>query len=433
MAKTRSKPNAAAEPKASKPDSDPSTKKTIPSSDLNPPKLFVLPKDASQSARIVTLDSPANGTPSKYLFCPEKGFYEFTRIAAPKKASRSWLITSEKGVGDEEEKPATQSNDAGQIGSGYITKTSDLFVATSLDMLFLILPILAPKSVKDTKQHFLSLDDHLDNLISLSPHWKPLLWQTSSLKRRIEKRLASICDTVDAGDETMYRLSHTKLLGVLHKKAERMTKNGLPASMEDKFVKPALNIPIMNIKRETSTLSVTSTPESQDSATTVTESQTTSATTATSFTSDPELPPTTLTTPPTIPPLLRLRTALNYLLTAYIPPTLRQPLQTLLTSPQPHSTLHDFTPLTAHLTALATLRSEATALRSISDNISRKRGFADDDEAAAEREEKKQKKEDEERRKKTESRGVKQLKKVNTSGMMKLSAFFTKAPVKKKA
>ena len=55
----------------------------------------------------------------------------------------------------------------------------------------------------------------------------------------------------------------------------------------------------------------------------------------------------------------------------------------------------------------------------------------EDDEVVAAREEKKRKKEEEERRKKNESRGVKELKKVDTSGMKKLSAFFAKVPAKK--
>ena len=57
----------------------------------------------------------------------------------------------------------------------------------------------------------------------------------------------------------------------------------------------------------------------------------------------------------------------------------------------------------------------------------RKRALDDDEEAAAEREEKKRKKEDDERRRKAgESRGVRDLKKVNVQGMKKMSDFFGK-------
>lgn len=403
---TRAKPK----PKEATPEPPVSTVKPLPSCASNPPKLFVLPKDASQDARIVTLENPANGAPSRYFFCPKKGFYEYTRIAAPKNECRSWLIT-----GEESEKKEPEEN---RIGAGYITKSADLFVATPIDLLFLILSALAPKSAKDTKQHYLALDDYLDKLYTASPHWRALLSQHSSLKTTIEKKLRATCDTVDAGDETMYRLSHTKLLAILLKKAERMAKNGLPPSLEERYIKTALEVPVMAIKREDSSLSAisisTSTEnDSQQSTSASTESQDTTITTPDTESTQLKLP---LSTPPQISHLLRLRTSLTYLFTSYLPVSLH-----------PHTiNLPIFTPLTTHLAALATLRSEAAALRSISDNISRKRAVEEDDDRVYEREEKKRKKEEDDKKKKSEGRGVKQLKKVDTSGMKKMSAFFTK-------
>ncbi|PSN66857.1 hypothetical protein BS50DRAFT_573649 [Corynespora cassiicola Philippines] len=413
MARTRSKPAAEeTTPAETAPEETTSSQaKSLSPSAENPPKLFVLPKDTSKDARIVTLDNPANGTPSRYFFCPEKGFYEFTRIAAPKKACKSWLITPEAS---EEEEETENTEDSSRIGNGYVAKSPDLFVATPIDLLFLILPALAPKTTKDTKQHFLAFDDHLDMLSNTSRHWKALLSSHPSLRQVIEKKMASVSDTVDAGDEVMYRLSHDKLLALLLKKAHRMVKNGLPASIEEKFVKSALDIPIMNIRREPSDSAEPST--SQD-ASQAGDSQT--------VTADPE---PTLTTPPTIPPLLRLRLALNYMTISYVPSTLRAPLTALLGS---SSAAPDLKPLDAHLSAIAKIKSEAAALRSISDNISRKRGFEEDEDKIAEREEKKRKKEEEDKKKKSENRSIKQLKKVDTSGMKKLSAFFTKAPAKK--
>jgi len=412
---TRSKPK----PKEVTPEPPVSTVKPLPTSTSNPPKLFVLPKGTSKDARIVTLENPATGAPSKYFFCPEKGFYEFTRIAAPKKECRSWLITGEKGEQEE------QKDD--RIGSGFITKSADLFVATPIDLLFLILPALAPKTAKDTKQHFLALDDYLDKLSTSSRHWRTLLSQHSSLKSSIEKKVRAVCDTVDAGDETMYRLSHAKLLAVLLKKAELMVKNGLPPSLEEKFVKTALEVPVMSIKREDSSLSTVSTIESTDknsqiSTTTSIESQTSISTTITTPDTENLTTKPSLQTPPEIPHLLRLRTSLTYLTSSYLPLPLHSPLKSL---PQPQ-----FTPLDTHLSALTTLRSEAAALRSISDNISRKRAIEEDDDRVFEREEKKRRKEEEEKKKKSEGRGVKALKKVDTSGMKKMSAFFMKVPKK---
>jgi hypothetical protein len=437
MARTRSKPAAKAA-KESTPEPAPTEKKVLPPSDANPPKLFVLPKDTSKDARIVTLDNPANGAPSRYYFCPQKGFFEFTRIAAPKKDFKSWLIEGDKAVEEKHDEEAAEGQKNVKLGSGYLTKAADLFVATPIDLLFLILPALAPKSAKETKQHFLELDDHLDTLSSISRHWKVLLAQYPTLKAMIERRMALICDNVEAGDETMYRISHDKLFSVLLSKAGRMCKNGLPPSMEEKFIKTALEVPVMSIKREESSLSVVSesttagAEESQAStAASTLDSQSstdTVSTVATSISTTTEVSAKpSIGAPPEIPHLLRLRTSMTYLTATYIPKALHASIQDALKA----SKSPDFSPLTAHLADLAGLRSKAAALRSISDNVSRKRTYEDDDEKAAEREEKKRKKEEDERKKKMESRGVKQLKKVDTSGMKKLSSFFTKAPPKK--
>ncbi|OAL00220.1 hypothetical protein IQ06DRAFT_293624 [Phaeosphaeriaceae sp. SRC1lsM3a] len=413
---TRSKP------KAKEPTSEPpvSTIKPLPASTSNPPKLFVLPKDTSSDARIVTLDNPATGAPSRYLFCPTKGFYEFTRISAPKKECRSWLITGEQS-GKEEEEEVKED----KIGSGYVTKSADMFVATPIDLLFLILPALAPAAAKDAKQLFLALDDYLDVLGSSSRHWRALLARHSELKAMIEKRMRAVCDTVDAGDESMYRISHDKLLAVLLAKGRRMVARGLPPSLEEKYVKTALEVPVMSILREESSLSGTSSTPS----TTNTEGGDSQSSTSTALTTPddtaPQAPKPVLETPEEIPALLRLHVSLTYLSSTYLPPSLTSLITTHL------STSPTFAPLTSHLASLRALRSEAHALRSISDNISRKRGFEEDEEKIAEREEKKRKKEEEEKKKKSEGRGVKQLKKVDTSGMKKMSSFFTKVEKKK--
>ncbi|KAF2633787.1 hypothetical protein BU25DRAFT_12838 [Macroventuria anomochaeta] len=428
---TRAKPA----PKEPTPESIPSTTPPLPEATSNPPKLFILPKDTSSDARIVTLDNPAASTPSRYYFCPSKGFYEFSRIAAPKKACRSWLITSQEVKTSENEKskeleePGKQDDSEAGLGSGYTTKNADLFLATPVDLLFLILPALAPKSAKEEKQHFLALDDYTDMLSASSQHWKTLLAQHPSLKLMLERKMRTLCDTVDAGVETMYRISHAKLLAILVKKAERMVQNSLPPSMEEKFVKSALDIPVMSIRREDSTLSAvsesgTSTPaaDSQASTTAEAESQATDITTP----DKAEVPAKpSLQTPEGIPHLLRLRTALSYLTSSYLPPSLVSTITTLLSTP---TSPIDFTPLTAHLSTIAKLKSEAAALRSISDNISRKRQFECNEDKIAEREEKKRKKEEEDRKKKSESLGVKKLRKVDTTGMKKMSAFFSVKP-----
>lgn len=312
-----------------------------------------------------------------------------------------------------------EDTDGSRIGSGYVNKNADLFLATPIDLLFLILPALAPKTAKDTKQHFLAFDDYLDMLSTSSPHWKALLSQNKPLKDMLEKRIRIICDTVDAGDETMYRISLSKLRDVLVAKAERMVKRGLPASLEEKFVKSALEIPVMNIRREESTISAVSNTDGE----TVETTQSTTSISTTVQESD-DSPPQALSTPPEIPHLLRIRTSITYLTSSYVALSLSSLLSPLL-APL-------FTPLTTHLAAIASLKAEAAALRSITDNVSRKRAALEDDDKMAEREEKKRKKEEEDRKKKLEGRAIKQLKKVDTSGMRKMSSFFTKVDKTKK-
>jgi hypothetical protein len=92
----------------------------------------------------------------------------------------------------------------------------------------------------------------------------------------------------------------------------------------------------------------------------------------------------------------------------------------------------DFSPLDKHLALINQLKKEAQALRSMSDNISRKRSADEDEDVLEKAEAKKRKKEEEEIRKKNMSRGVQQLKKADTSGMKKLSAFFAAKPATKK-
>lgn len=480
MARTRSKPAA----KDPIPDPTCAAPTPLPPSAIDPPKLFILPTEASPTSRIVTLSNPATASPNRYFFCPETGFYEFTKIAASKKAPQSWLLAPHKAVGgvpcetiSPSEDPGNQRtgnqrtgnsdkhdsreklSDTPPISKGYITKSADLFIATPLDMVFLILPALSPissTSRESQKQLFLSLDDHLDTLSATSPHIK-LLLRHSQLQDRISGRMTALCDIVDAGDEKMYRLSQHKLLAVLLSKAERMAVEGLPASMEEKYVRAVLEVPIMSVKRETSNLDnateTASVPVSEGEESTEYQSQSSaqspSTTTPSTAINDPQASTTSistaasslaLSTPPKIALskpsitalegiayLLRMRTALTFIFSSYIPPHLHKQLQTLLQDIKSP----DFGPLDAHLSHIASMRSQAQAMRSLSDNISRKRGFEGNDEAAEARAEKKRKKEEEEKRKKNESRGIKQLKKVDTTGMKKLSAFFGKAGNKK--
>ena len=431
----------------------------------DPPKLLILPEDRSPEARVCTLAHPRTSNPSRYLFDPVRGIYEFTKIAAPKSTYRSWLIggsarnaqgrigteiteaSSEKpkNVADSAPSPSQDTEHAKKrpLSDGYVIKSAELLVATPIDPLFLLLPTFTTSSSSarsPSKRLFLSADDLLDNLTEKSKHFNLILSHQKS-RLTMEERMQAVCDAVDAGDAQMYRLSGGKLLHELVVKAKAMVAKGLPASMEERFVRKALETPVMLLKREESSmsdanLSQTDTPMSESTASDALDSQSSTATSdsiapANSTTTEVTIPDDT--TPSPIPielyHLLRVRTALYYMISSYIPPTLASILNTLLASSESPV---DFKPLDERLASIAKLRAEALASRSLGD-FSRKRSMFEEDEAAETRAEKKRRMEEEEKKKKAgESRGIRDLKKVDTKGMKKMSDFFGKAAAAKK-
>ncbi|KAI2469650.1 hypothetical protein F4781DRAFT_393617 [Annulohypoxylon bovei var. microspora] len=445
---TRSKASASGAAKSdSKSTSTPNTKSkyTLSAEATNPPKLFILPTKATKDARIVSLLNPRYSKPTRYLVCPETGIYEFTRIAAPKSTPRSWLIEC-----GETEKVEEKTSDDGAELRAYITKGADLYVATPVDPIFLLLPAFADQSssTKDGKQMFVTIDDHLDSIQGDSPHLSEIL-RWGKVRTLLESRMAVICDTTEAGDETMFRFSEDKLLAEVLGKAQKMSEKPMPKSMEDKFVTKTLEAPVVGVKRENTTeqtqtqtetpapASGASTPklESGDSQSSVsTETTTTSvsdaSTTATSIgASEPstaeEIP--TLQASAEVVKLQRLRTAFAFICSSYIAPAQAVLLQAKLTKAadlEDAKPAVDFAPLDTYLTQISTLRQEAAAARGMGD-YSRKRVL--DEEELAERGERKRRKEEDDKRKKAgESRGVKNLKKVSTTGMKKMSDFFKK-------
>ena len=449
MAKTRATKSST---KSVSEDSSEFTKSTTQNRQLapessNPPKLFVLPKDTTPEGRIVSLQNPRYQTDSRYFICPSKGIYEFTKIAAPKATPRTWLLSPQIQDAAAQDKAHLEgSTEEEDISKGFVLKSAEFLLATPYDPLFLILPALNPQHTKATsepiKQLFLSSEDYFDRITEVSPHLRTLLL-TSSVRKLFESRMAAISDTVDAGDEVMYRLDNTKLLSVLWKKAEKMVEKGIPESMEDRFIRKALEVPVLCLKRDESyhdelrkaeeeaekivTTPSTKTEDSQESVSTTTSI----STAATSFTSESSFStaPTqrqkpTISAPEGVPHLLRLKTAFNFILSSYIPIHIHTSLYNLLAT---SSSLVDFTPLTSHLTHLSTLRKEAIAARSLNEVSGNKRRMEEDDLEDEDRKEKRRKMEEEEKRKKAgESRGVKNLKKVNISGMKKMSDFFKK-------
>ncbi|KAM3421729.1 hypothetical protein BST61_g2109 [Cercospora zeina] len=412
-------------------DEVPSTKPTLKQLDAsveNPPQVFILPKDASSGARIATLSNPATLSPNRYFICPDKGLYEFTRIAAPKAQKRSWLLAPDRSV---------HGKDESSKDDGYVVQQPDMFVATPVDPLFLLLPALGGEETGG--REFLATSDFIAKLSESSPHLQSVMQMSKSakLERIFENRIEAVSDCMDMGDEKMYALSLPKLVKELVSKAKRMSARGLPASMEDHFVKQALDVPELSMKREESGMSLvredstagaesqpSSGPESQDSATTST-TNTSLETTATSVSTT-----STDTEPSAFADLLRIRVALNFILTSYVLPKIKKRIEPLVEDAT--TTGIDFSPLDNQLAHIAQLKKDAHALRSLSDNISRKRAHEVDEEAGEKAAEKKRKQDEDERKKKNVSQGVKKLAKADTSGMKKMSSFFTKVPAKKK-
>ncbi|EEP82496.1 predicted protein [Uncinocarpus reesii 1704] len=416
-------------------------------------KFLILPSDASKDARFALLENPRTGVRGRYYFCPKLGLFELTALTPPASTPRSVLfvesrLEADNDDGDDAQQPEApgemQDGIEGSEGdhtvhNGSTSKTAEVIVATPIDAIFFLLPILAPSTTsKSSRRLFQPLDDILDAQEDLSKHLRSFLLD-KEFRSKVERRMTAICDTVEAG-ETMFRLSEEKLVTELLAKAEKMAGAGLPPSMEERFVRRALELPILSISREdsskTTSTEVSTTNiskndlDSQSSTTTV--STTATAEASSTSVSSTATPATELSQPPLqndnafqtsqITHLLRIRTALQYIQSSYLPPHLSTRVDEILASP---SSPKDFTTLTEHLKHLTNLRAEAAASRSMYDNFSRKRGLDDEEaEAAAE---KRRKQEEEERKKKAkESRGVRELKKVNTSGMKKLSSFFGK-------
>ena len=298
--------------------------------------------------------------------------------------------------------------------------------------MFFLIPLLSSSS--QAKSLFQPLDDIIDSQDELPKHLRYILYN-DSFREILQTRAEAICDSVEAGDEKMFRFSEAKLLKELIAKAERMVAQGIPASLEERFIRQPLVTPMMAVKRQDVPSNGTSSNDNQGDEQSQ-ENQEASATdtpaTSTPTPSGEDTPateptPDEPTTPEHVTHLLRISTALSLVKKSYLSNSLCDKIDAMLVAPESPI---DFKPLTDHLKHVAELRAEALASRSLGD-FTRKRGL-DDEDAAESRAEKKRRLEEEEKKKKAgESKGVKDLKKVNTSGMKKMSDFFTRASAKK--
>lgn len=390
--KTRSQ---GAPPSLKTEDTESSTPQLAPSED-NPPHVVVLPKNASRDARFVTLLCPASGTLERYFYCPDTGLYEFKKFTPPREQPRSWLLTSARH--EAEHMP------------GYMLKDASMLMATRLDPLFILLPIFTDLLIQG-KAIAKPEEDHFDTLAQTSEHMKSLL-RREDFRRLLRSRLMAACSLADAAGEEVYRPDLCKVSRNIFMKAENMVRDGVwPKSLEGAFVKQPLEmpqIPVRSVPREGSEPQG-EVPETENDTTAVREAV-------------HDLPSDSIVKS------LRLRTALNVILSSYVPSKLRPKIMKALEE----ENWVDFAELDSHLASVRARREQVQALRSMSDNVSRKRA-PEDDEQAEMRAEKKRKKEEEEQKKKSESRALKNLKKVDVSGMKKVSSFFTKATAKAKS
>lgn len=421
-------------PSQSQSQSQPS--KTLTPAD-RPSKTFILPSSRNDdNARFVQLPNPRTGELTRYYFSPDRGVYEFTVVASPGHHARSILFTNNTaGSGNGKSKSnLPDSPSENESAAGSISKTAELLIATPIDILFFMIPLLTDSGpTKGQHGLFQPLGDIIDSHDELPKHLRHVLYH-DSFRESLTARVEAICDSVEAGDEKMFRLSETKLLKELLAKGERMVAQGMPVSLEERFVRQALTKPLMAVDRKEpeTTAPKIQPPDGGDSQEKEdTPSASTAATTATS-TSTPsgaETPATETTTTPddSSPPedvthLLRLSTALSLLKKSYLSDSLCAKIDSMLDAPESPI---DFKPLTEYLKHIADLRSEALASRNLGD-FSRKRGLEDDDVGESRAEKKRRLEEDEKKQKAAESKGVKDLRKVNTSGMKKMSDFFGK-------
>lgn len=429
-------------------------KVVLPIAGEEPYKIFVLPSNASKDARIVLLENPRDGASRQYYFSPCQGLFEITKISATGVDCRSILLApdNEETSSVSEEKvddPKTAEMADGsvlsrnsvnsQICNGHVNKSAEILVATPFDPAFILLPLLdRPKSNERARPGpgvFQPLDDLLDGHLDHCEDLRYVL-TNPTFRPKLLDAMNQLCDSIVAGDEQMYRLDMLKVYEYLVQKAQRVVKQGLPASLEERFVIRSLDIPMLSVKREEATVPVATEnsefisgcarPDLSESQPSTTSPLASTALSKASSVTSIEMVDETASA--NIQDLQRLRTAMSFITASYLDPSFAERLSE---ASRDSKVLPSFGPLDEHLQKLAKSRAEAIAARSLSD-FSKKREH-EDDEAAEGRAEKRRKQEEEDKRKKNqESRGVRDLKKVNVSGMKKMNDFFTKkAPTAK--
>lgn len=401
----------------------------------NPLRLVIIPTGISPDARFVTVTDPSDREKQKQLlFCPLQGLHELTNISAPKHELRSALISPWQVPDDE----LVDIEHQERASEGYIVQKASYTTVTPYDPCFLLLPVVTNNERGNLMR---SLDDLCEDTEVGVQH---ILQKGRTM---MMDAMEKVCDFVEVSNEKLYRYSPRKTLRHVLSKAQRICQKGLPPSMRDKLVLRALEAPVLSIRREESAISVTSretqhtTTSSASSSVRLEESfdsqSTSNATTVSSLTPSGTSTANTSTTgtsgrttedavPTQTVHLQSLLVAFKFIAHSYLKPSMATSL--IIDLQDSGVSDIDFSPLTKYVADLAELRKEAAASMATND-YSRKREFEDDEEAAERAEKKKKMQEDEKRKKASMSRGVKDLAKVNVTGMKKMSDFFGKKPV----
>ncbi|KAK6527010.1 hypothetical protein TWF281_010206 [Arthrobotrys megalospora] len=427
------------------------------------PRVFILPATKDEDAKsishtILTLKHPNNGVPTRYLVHhppsssssqdPSAPFiYEILKVANQAHAPRSWLITpdlpplevpkssSEEAEPKEDETAAPESESTSTPDS-LVIKDAHLYLTTPLDPLYLLLPHL---SSQKTSRNFLSFEDLLESHPE-STKWSKILSLHPPSSQILQSRLLTICDTVSAGDEQMFRLNPEKLHTLLISRVESVAK-ALPPSLT-KQISRKLSKPIgtqaSTAWKRQSEIKDTSTgggsgvindaeleDQDEDTQQDPADSQLRreasklnleDSTTDTPVEESTEIVLENLLPPPEIQYLCHLSHSIQFLQN-YLPQDIYSSLSEKL------STVHPQEPLEKWMEELKSLRAAANA--AIDFSMSHSKRTLEDLEGGMSREdvqrEKKRKKKEEDAKKST---GVKKLEKVDTKGMMKMTAFF---------
>ncbi|KAF3936258.1 hypothetical protein ABW19_dt0206239 [Dactylella cylindrospora] len=445
------------------------------------PRVFILPSgkggenSLKPSHTILSLKHPNTGVSTRYLLhhppSPQENdpfLYEILKIANPSYDPRSWLITpdvpplkiptepAKEGAGSAkaDEEPAEtegQDDEKKDEKASYVIKDAHLFLTTPIDPLYLLLSHITSDKVS---RKFLSFDDLLEDHPEYSI-WSRIFKLHPPSQAALQTRLLAVCDTVPAGDETMYRVNTKKLYDTLISRVEATAKS-LPPSLI-KFINRKLSKPIglqvttwkrqtqvdnsggiiddaeledevlqetgdgqdavdSQLRREASRLNL----NKEDS--TVSQLEDTNTGTSTpageTETTVAQVPQEDLLPSTEIQYLARLTHAVQFM-QSYLPPALYTKLSEELYSRFPLG------PLESYQEEVKSLRAAATAAMDMS--ISYTKRTIEDMEGGVTKEdaarEKKRKKKEEDLKK---SSGVKKLEKVDTKGMMKMTSFFKK-------